>query len=81
MIYYQQLVCRKKKFQKLQKKVILIIFLGEIVIWDEKDQGGYMIDNNGTWAKIEGRQWFGSNIFKSCSKTSLSKRLFILKFF
>ena len=49
-------------------------FIGEIVIWDEKDQGGYMIDNNGAWAKIEGRQWFGSNIFKSCSKTSLSKR-------
>jgi hypothetical protein len=40
-----------------------------------------MIDNNGTWAKIEGRQWFGSNLFKSCSKTSLSKRLLILKFF
>jgi hypothetical protein len=51
-----------------------VIFLGEIVIWDEKDQGGYMIDNNGTWAKIEGRQWFGSGIFKSCSKTSISKR-------
>ena len=48
--------------------------VGEIVIWDEKDQGGYMIDNNGDWAKIEGRQWFGSNIFKSCSKTSISKR-------
>jgi len=59
----------------------MIFFLGEIVIWDEKDQGGYMIDNNGTWAKIEGRQWFGSNLFKSCSKTSLSKRLLILKFF
>ncbi len=55
----------------------MILCLGEIVIWDEKDQGGYMIDNNGTWAKIEGRQWFGSNIFKSCTKTSLSKRLFI----
>ncbi len=38
-----------------------------------------MIDNNGTWAKIEGRQWFGSNIFKSCTKTSLSKRL-VIKF-
>ncbi|CAF4859694.1 unnamed protein product, partial [Rotaria socialis] len=37
--------------------------VGEIVIWDEKDQGGYMIDNNGAWAKIEGRQWFGSQIF------------------
>jgi hypothetical protein len=35
-----------------------------------------MIDNNGAWAKIEGRQWFGSNIFKSCTKPSLSKRLF-----
>jgi hypothetical protein len=34
-----------------------------------------MIDNNGTWAKIEGRQWFGSNIFKSFSKTASSKRL------
>ena len=48
--------------------------IGEIVIWDEKDQGGYMIDNDGAWAKIEGRQWFGSNIFKGCSKTSISKR-------
>ncbi|CAF1117464.1 unnamed protein product [Rotaria sordida] len=47
--------------------------VGEIVIWDEKDQGGYMIDNNGTWAKIEGRQWFGSHIFKNCSKTPLAK--------
>ncbi|UJR14129.1 hypothetical protein I4U23_001123 [Adineta vaga] len=47
--------------------------VGEIVIWDEKDQGGYMIDNNGAWAKIEGRQWFGSNLFKSCTKSSLSK--------
>ena len=52
-----------------------MIVLGEIVIWDEKDQGGYMIDNNGAWAKIEGRQWFGSNIFKNCSRTSISKRL------
>ncbi|CAF0909832.1 unnamed protein product, partial [Didymodactylos carnosus] len=47
--------------------------VGEIVIWGAKDQRGYMIDNNGTWAKIEGRQWFGSNIFKGCSKSSLSK--------
>lgn len=56
------------------KTLSLLIFLGEIVIWDEKDQGGYMIDNNGAWAKIEGRQWFGSNIFKNCSKTSITKR-------
>jgi hypothetical protein len=61
---------------RISGKMILVVLLGEIVIWDEKDQGGYMIDNNGAWAKIEGRQWFGSNIFKSCSKTSLSKRLF-----
>ncbi|CAM2697728.1 unnamed protein product [Rotaria socialis] len=47
--------------------------VGEIVIWDEKDQGGYMIDNNGAWAKIEGRQWFGSQIFKHCTKTPLAK--------
>ena len=77
MIYYQLLVCIKKlaNFEKKKKSVFDLIFIGEIVIWDEKDQGGYMIDNNGTWAKIEGRQWFGSSIFKSCSKTSLSKRL------
>jgi len=71
MIYYQLLVCRKKK---LQKKVILIIFLGEIVIWDEKDQGGYMIDNQGEWAKVGGHQWFRNNILKTCNKTSFTKR-------
>lgn len=47
---------------------------GEIVLWDEKDQGGYMIDNHGKWAKIDGRQWIGSDILKGCSKTSFSKR-------
>lgn len=53
--------------------------VGEIVIWDEKDQGGYMIDNNGAWAKIEGRQWFGSQIFKNVSRTSISKRSVLIK--
>ena len=73
MIFYQLLV----GFDPLWTEggqMLLLFDIGEIVIWDEKDQGGYMIDNNGAWAKIEGRQWFGSNIFKSCSKTSLSKR-------
>jgi hypothetical protein len=36
-----------------------------------------MIDNHGEWAKIEGRQWLGTNILKSCTKTSFSKRLVI----
>lgn len=39
-----------------------------------------MIDNNGAWAKIEGRQWFGSQIFKNCSKAPLAKRLAITYF-
>ncbi|CAF1272754.1 unnamed protein product [Rotaria sordida] len=47
--------------------------VGEIVIWDEKDQGGYMIGNHGEWAKIQGRQWFRSSLLKSCSKSSFSK--------
>jgi hypothetical protein len=49
--------------------------VGEIVLWDEKDQGGYTIDKRGEWEKIEGSQWFGGNLLKNCSKTSFSKRL------
>lgn len=63
-----------EKFEIDEKCTFPMKSVGEIVIWDEKDQGGYMIDNNGAWAKIEGRQWFGSNIFKNCSKTPLAKR-------
>ncbi len=57
---------------------ILSYTLGEIVLWDNKDQGGYTNNNQGEWAKIDGRQWFGNSLLKSCSKTSLSKR-FIFK--
>ena len=59
----------------MKLKNIYSYYLGEIVLWDEKDQGGYMIDNHGEWAKIEGRQWLGSSILKNCTKTSFSKRL------
>ena len=53
--------------------------LGEIVLWDERDQGGYMIDNHGEWAKIEGRQWIGSDLTKNQNKSSFTKRyLFVL---
>ena len=48
--------------------------LGEIVLWDEKDQGGYMIDNDGEWAKIDGHQWFRNQLRKSRGKTSFTKR-------
>jgi hypothetical protein len=34
-----------------------------------------MIDHQGEWAKIEGRQWFGGNLFKNFKETSFSKRL------
>lgn len=47
--------------------------LGEIVLWDNKDQGGYTIDNRGEWAKIDGRQWFGNNLLKNCTRVSFSK--------
>ncbi|UJR33037.1 hypothetical protein I4U23_020496 [Adineta vaga] len=47
--------------------------VGEIVLWDEKDQGGYMIDNHGEWAKIEGRQWLGNSLLKNQNKTSFTK--------
>lgn len=50
-------------------------YLGEILIWDEKDQGGYMIDNHGEWAKIDGRQWFSNNPLKNCNRSPFSKRL------
>lgn len=51
-----------------------LVYLGEIVLWDEKDQGGYMIDNDGEWAKIDGNQWFRNQLRKSRSKTSFTKR-------
>jgi len=75
MIFYQLLVCTyfsyKNRFDDNS---------GEIVLWDDKDQGGYTNSNHGEWAKIDGRQWFGNNLLKSCSKTSFSKRfIFELK--
>lgn len=72
MIYYQELVCFKyNSFCEIKTK---FEYLGEIVLWDEKDQGGYTIDNQGEWEKIDGQQWFGNNIFKTFNKTALTKR-------
>ncbi|CAF3795119.1 unnamed protein product, partial [Adineta steineri] len=51
--------------------------VGEIVLWDEKDQGGYTIDNHGEWAKIEGRQWLANdNILENSGKLSSFSKSF-----
>lgn len=44
------------------------------MLWDERDQGGYMIDNDGEWSKIQGSQWFGSQCLKAYRKSSFGKR-------
>ena len=36
--------------------------VGEIVLWAAKDKRGYLIDINGSWAKIDGQRWLRDNM-------------------
>ncbi len=36
--------------------------VGEIVLWAAKDKRGYLIDINGSWAKIDGQRWIRDNM-------------------
>jgi len=36
--------------------------VGEIVLWAAKDKRGYLIDINGSWAKIDGQRWIRENM-------------------
>lgn len=62
--------------KEVSNKIVFFSKSGEILIWDERDQGGYMIDNQGEWAKIQGPQWFRRNLWKNCSKASFFRSHF-----
>ncbi|RNA41265.1 hypothetical protein BpHYR1_001690 [Brachionus plicatilis] len=36
--------------------------VGEIVLWADNDKRGYLIDINGSWAKIDGQRWIRDNM-------------------
>ena len=36
--------------------------MGEIVLWAANDKRGYLIDINGSWAKIDGQRWLRENM-------------------
>ncbi len=36
--------------------------VGEIVLWAANDKRGYLIDINGSWAKIDGQRWLRENM-------------------
>lgn len=36
--------------------------VGEIVLWADNDKRGYLIDINGSWAKIDGQRWLRDNM-------------------
>ena len=52
--------------------------VGEIVLWAAKDKRGYLIDINGSWAKIDGQRWIRENmavLHNTYKKASMAYRL------
>lgn len=49
--------------------------VGEIVLWAAKDKRGYLIDTNGSWAKIDSQRWLKENVNalqNTCRKASMA---------
>ncbi len=56
--------------------------VGEIVLWAANDKRGYLIDINGSWAKIDGQRWLRENmavLHSTYKKASTAYRLVLLK--
>ena len=53
--------------------------VGEIVLWAAKDKRGYLIDINGSWAKIDGQRWIRENmavLHNTYKKASMAYRFY-----